>query len=296
MRHAANTRLMAMAAAAAAAAAVLGLALGTRWWLQRPLQPDAVLAYKQVAGHTLVLHVFKPPAATATVPTPALLLFHGGAWRQGDASQFHPQCRHFSRQGLTCISAVYRTAQRHHSTPADALHDARDAMRHLRRNAAALGIDARRIAAGGGSAGGQLAAALGVAVPLPDPAADPLAPTRPDALLLLNPMLDLAPGKPDHGLVAGMWRDLSPRQHVGPSMPPTLVMTGSADPEVALATVQDFCAAAQSHGVLCQLLVYDGAGHGFFNPDVDGGHHHRQTLQDMAGFLTRLGWLQPGAP
>lgn len=275
--------------------ALLGLLLGahlaTRWWAQRGLQPDQVLVYKQVGAHALVLHLFRPPAALGPGSRPALLLFHGGAWQQGDATQFHAQCRHFSRAGLVCISAAYRVASRHGSTPADAVQDARDAMRHLRRHAAALGIEPGRIAAGGGSAGGHLAAALGTGVPLPDPGADPLAPTRPDALLLYNPMLDLAPGMPDHGLVGADWPLLSPRQQVGPGMPPTLVLSGDADPEVAVATVQGFCQAVQAHGGDCTLHLVSGAGHGFFNPGVDGGRHVQPSLDQAAAFLARLGYL-----
>ena len=270
-------------------ALLAGALLAKRWLDHRALRPDAVLVYKQVGTQTLVLHLFRPPAAAPPGPRPALLLFHGGAWQHGDPSQFHPQCRHFSRLGLVCISAAYRLG----STPADALQDARDAMRHLRRHAASLGIDAGRIAAGGGSAGGQLAAALGTDVPLPDADADPLAPTRPDALLLYNPMLDLAPGMPDHALVGDAWHLLSPRQHVGPGMPPTLVLSGGADPEVAVATVQGFCDAVRVHAGLCELQIYPDAGHGFFNASVDGGRHVQASLRDATEFLARLGYLDP---
>lgn len=283
-----------------AAAALLGLAVVTHRWQQQPprppqeppLQADVRLPYKQVGQHVLLLHVFKPPATAQHAQTAALLMFHGGAWQHGDPSQFFPQCRQWAQRGITCISADYRTSQVHGSTPADALQDARDAMRHLRRNATTLGIDPQRIGAGGGSAGGHLAAALATGVPWPDPHADPLAPTRPDALVLFNPMLDLAPGMPDHGLVGAQWLALSPHQHVGPGMPPTLVLNGSADAEVAVATVQAFCSAVQAHGGNCQLLVYAGAGHGFFNPGADGDHHPQST-RDVADFLLRLGWLRP---
>lgn len=275
---------------------LLGAYLAKRWLDRRALQPDQVLVYKQVGTHALALHLFRPPASVGPGARPALLLFHGGAWQHGDPSQFHPQCRHFSRQGLVCISAAYRLASVHGSQPADALQDARDAMRHLRRHGAALGIDLRRIAAGGGSSGGHLAAALGTGVPLPDPGADPLAPTRPDALLLYNPMLDLAPGMPDHDLVGTAWPLLSPRQQVGPGMPPTLVLSGGADPEVAVATVQGFCHAVRAHGGDCELHIYPGAGHGFFNPGVDGGRHVQASLRDAAAFLARLGYLASPAP
>ena len=267
-----------------------------RWRDHRLQQPDRLLVYKQVGVHALALHVFAPPASAWPGPRPALLLLHGGGWQHGDPAQFYPQCRHFSRLGMVCISAAYRVASMHDSTPADALQDARDAMRYLRRHALALGIDARRMAAGGGSAGGQLAAALATGVPLPDPDADPLAPTRPDALLLYNPMLDLSPGMPDHGLVGAAWAQLSPRQRVGPGMPPTLVLSGGADPEVSVATVQGFCQAVQAHGGDCTLHIIPGAGHGFFNAGVDGGRHVPTSLLQATQFLAQRGYLVHPTP
>jgi acetyl esterase/lipase len=272
--------------------AAVGLAFALRWWSGRALQPDERRVYKQLGDHALELQLFRPAGQG---PTPALVLFHGGAWQYGSPAQFHPQCRHFSRLGLTCVSVAYRIASVHGSIPADALQDARDALRHLRRHAAALGIQPDRIAVGGGSAGGHLAAALGAAVPLRDPGADAAVSTRPDALVLYNPMLDLSPGMPDHGLVADSWQTLSPQQHVGRGMPPTLVLVGDQDAEVALATVQAFCAAVHAAGSVCELRVHAGAGHGFFNAHVEGGRYFRRTNDEVAEFLTRLGYLAPSA-
>jgi acetyl esterase/lipase len=271
-----------------------GLWLALRWWGWQAAQADQRLVYKVVGRHPLELHVFQPAGQGDTrTPGPALLLFHGGGWQSGSPDQFYPQCRHFSRLGLTCISAGYRIASVHGSSPADALQDARDAMRYLRRHAVALGIRPDRIVAGGGSAGGQLAAALGTAVPLPDPGHDAAVSTRPDALVLYNPMLDLSPGLPDHERVAEQWQDLSPQQHVDGRLPPTLILVGDADPEVAVATVAKFCAAVVAAGGDCETRVHAGAGHGFFNAGLAQGLYFRRTNDQVAAFLTRLGLLAP---
>jgi acetyl esterase len=288
----------AIATVLAVALLVLGIVIGMRWMAGRNTLPDERVVYKQGPGHRLELHVFRPaPTSSHTPqPTPALLFFHGGGWQFGDARQFYPQCRHFSQRGLTCISVSYRTASAHGSTPFDAVQDARDAMRYVRRHALELGVLPRRIAVGGGSAGGHLAAALGVALPLPDPGFDPTVSTRPDALLLYNPMLDLAPGMPDHAAVAANWRAVSPRQHIDHAVPPTLILNGAVDAEVSVATVDGFCQAMRAAGGQCDLVIYPGAGHGFFNPGVSDGLFFRRTNEAVDGFLVRQAFLTPHRP
>lgn len=284
-------RKVGLAALAAALAAAAG------WWWSGVDGPDTLLAYKQVGKQQLKLHVFHAHQGRAadTRRPAALLLFHGGGWAHGHASQFYPQCRHLSQQGIACISAEYRVASRHGSTPADAVDDAHDALRWVRSQAGALRIDAHRVAAGGGSAGGHLAAALGVGLRLPGAANSTKDSaglgTRPAALLLLNPMLDLSPGQPDHALVAPDWHALSPLHHVAPGVPPTLVLSGTDDPEVPVHTVQAFCERLQRNGSLCELQLFQGGRHGFFNPQVDAGRHHLPALDSMRGFLQRQGLL-----
>lgn len=278
-----------------ARAALIGLALallGTAafMWFHRA-GPDERIAYKQWQGQPLHLDLFRAKGAAQRAPGAALVLFHGGGWAHGSPAQFHPQCRHFSRMGLHCISVEYRVRLRHGSTPADALQDARDAMRHLRRQAQALGLDPRRIAAGGGSAGGHLAAALGVGLPWPDPGHDPAWPVRPDALVLLNPVVDLSPGTPDHAPAGDAWASLSPLHHVGPGTPPTLILHGSADTEVAPDSVRRYCTAAREAGGDCEVVWFEGAGHGFFNPGAEGGRHHDRANAEIERFLRQQGLL-----
>jgi acetyl esterase len=279
------------------AAGAVGVALwATQRWRQRHA-PDQRLAYKALPGGALHLDHFQPVPTGAAAPAPGLLLFHGGGWAFGSPQQFHGPARALSRRlGLHVFCVEYRIRSRHGSTPADAVQDARDAIRHVRRHAAALGVDAGRLAAGGGSAGGHLAACLGTGAGLPDvhgahgpAAAQTLADTRPQALVLLNPMLDLSPGRPDHAEVAAQWQALSPHHHVGPGLPPTLVLSGTQDAEVPVATVQAFCARVQAAGSRCEALFFEGAGHGFFNAEVAGGRYARPTWEAVGQFLRQQG-------
>lgn len=262
-------------------------------------QPDDLVPYKRVGSHALHLHVFQArsgddPATMdrrrASKPA-VLLLFHGGGWTHGHPRQFYPQCHALSRLGIACISVEYRIASRHGSTPADAVEDAHDALRWVRTHSQARGWDPARVAAGGGSAGGHLAAALGTGIGAS--AHDGVGPvaTRPQALLLLNPMLDLAPGQPDHALVGADWQALSPMHHVAPGVPPTLVLNATRDPEVPLPTVQRFCTRLKAAGSPCEIQLFTGAGHGFFNPQIDGGRHYGPALAHMQRFLREQGLL-----
>lgn len=279
-------------------ASVLALSIGfsiflaKRYGLFAPVA-DRVLVYKQVDGHALSLHFFAPHAHSRSTPAPVLLFFHGGGWQFGDPKQFFPQCRHFREMGYACVSAAYRIASVHGSTPADALQDARDAMRYLRRHAESLGLAADKIVAAGGSAGGHLAAALGTAVSLPDPGADSVISTRPNALVLFNPMLNLAPGQPDHEWVAAYWHAISPFHHVDGATPPTLILSGADDAEVPVSTVDAFCQLVRKQGGHCEAVIYPGAGHGFFNAGVGGGRYFTLTNQAVADFLGRPGLLRP---
>ena len=97
---------------------------------------------------------------TPGTPTGAALLWiHGGGLVIGAAAMDDALCGETARQlGVTVVSVDYRLAPRH-PFPA-ALDDGHDAWEWLLRNASALGVDTGRIAVGGQSAGGGLAANL----------------------------------------------------------------------------------------------------------------------------------------
>ena len=258
-------------------------------------RPDRVITYREVDGHALKLHIFEPDGKDSDAAVPALLLFHGGAWQYGHPRQFYPQCQHFSQRGLTCISAQYRIESDHGTDPRAAIQDARAALAYLHRHAQTLGIDAQRIAVGGGSAGGHLAASLGVTLPLPGETADTAPAIRPAALVLYNPMLDLAPCRPDHHLVAAYWQDISPMHHIDAKVPPTLILLGTADPEVPVPTARAYCKAMQGLGATCELELYQGARHGFFNQRVEEGRYFRATNERVMRFLKGLGYARGAA-
>ncbi len=260
------------------------VALAVRWMMHRASGPDARIVYRETAQGALHLDIFR--ARDATAPAPALLLFHGGAWQYGGPGAFHPQCREFSRRGVACISVEYRIASRHGTDARAALQDARAAFAYVLEQAGQLGVDAARIHVGGGSAGGQLAAAVGVGVPLPSEPAG-IAAGRPAGLVLYNPMLDLSPCTPDHHLVADFWEQLSPLHHVNGDVADTLILLGTEDREVPVPVARAFCEAMTAHGNRCDLALYEGASHGFFNRSVAAGRYFDATNARVLDFIRR---------
>jgi len=257
------------------------------------IHPDQIITYRKVDGHTLSLHVFQPKLKKQHDETAAILFFHGGAWQVGSPHHFYRHCLYFSRLGITCISAQYRTESAYGTDPRAAVQDARMAFNFIKQNANELNIDPDRIIAGGGSAGGHLAATLGVPLPLSANETTELSKTRPRALILYNPMLDLSPGKPDHHLVSGFWQDVSPMQHIDASIPATLILLGTKDPEVPVSTATRFCNAVKAKGVKCELALYQGAKHGFFNYKAGDNKYFEATNERVVQFLKSEHLLDP---
>jgi acetyl esterase len=103
----------------------------------------------------ILARAYEPIAAVG--PEPALVYFHGGGFVVGDLESHDGLCRLLTAEGGFKVIAVdYRLAPEH-AYPA-AVDDAWAAFQWIEANAAELGVDGGRIAVGGDSAGGMLAA------------------------------------------------------------------------------------------------------------------------------------------
>ena len=252
--------------------------------------PDRIEVYKVVDDVSLSLRLFLPEGHHAALARPAVVFFHGGAWITGRPESLYPYAEHLSTAGLVGISAEYRVRDRHGSTPYDAISDAFDAMRYVRDHATRWGIDPQRIAAGGSSAGGHLAAATATLV-AEDLAGDApsAARARPDALILYYPVYDNGPeGSFGHNTMKDRWRDASPAHHLHPDMPPTLVILGTADKHIPVSTAERFGDRLTELGVASRLILYPNAPHGFA---AEGSGFFERSLEDSTAFLRGLGWI-----
>lgn len=125
------------------------------------------------------IRIHRPTEADPARPSPALLWIHGGGYVAGRASHEDALCRLLARRTGAIVAAVdYRTAPEH-PWPAG-VEDGHDALVHL---AGREDVDGGRIAIGGASAGGGMAAALALL-------AAERAEVRPILQLLAYPMLD----------------------------------------------------------------------------------------------------------
>lgn len=110
-------------------------------------------------GPPVPLRLYRGGAAPESGLSPCLLFLHGGGWVLGGLETHDSLCRQLAHHLGACVLAVdYRLAPEH-PYPA-ALEDGLAALRWLAAEAGALGIDRTRIAVGGDSAGGNLAAVL----------------------------------------------------------------------------------------------------------------------------------------
>jgi acetyl esterase/lipase len=224
------------------------------------------------------------------------VFFFGGGWTSGSPTQFEGQSRHLAARGMVAIVADYRVKTRHGAKPADCVSDAKACVRWVRANAARLGVDPNRIAAGGGSAGGHLAAATATLPGLDTADDDKKVSGVPDALVLFNPGLVMAPfpGLDLKGFGAGLDKarfgcepeEISPIHHVKKGAPPTIIFHGKADSTVPYATAEKFAQVMKSVGSRCELVGYEGQPHGFFNKAK-----YDETLAATDAFLTSLGYL-----
>jgi acetyl esterase len=215
-------------------------------------------------------------ATDAPVPAPLLVWFHGGGFVMGDLDSADPVCRRLANRCEAMIVSVdYRLAPEH-PAPA-AVGDAWDAVTWIASHADELGCDGDRIAVGGDSAGGNLAALVALR------ARDAGWPTL-HHQLLVYPATDLTRSRASHRENAGgifepaaveWFYDLYLAGHdpadprLSPdaasdlrALPPAVVVTAGYDPlrDEGIA----YAARLADAGVVVEHQHYPGMLHGFF--------------------------------
>lgn len=246
--------------------------------------------YKALSDGDLYLEVLYPARTlTATSPLPAALFFFGGGWNGGQRSHFEPQAEYLANQGMIVILADYRTKKSHDTSPFVSLMDAKSAVRWVRANSTDLGVDPGRLAVGGGSAGGHLAAATALCPGYNDESDDLTISSAGNALLLFNPVIDNGPGGYGYERIGEDFATFSPLHNIRKGAPPTLFLLGTKDHLIPVVTAEYYRNVMEKVGSRCELRVYPEGKHGFFNPRNEG--FYRETVRAMDDFLVELGYL-----
>jgi acetyl esterase/lipase len=248
--------------------------------------------YKTVGQRELKLYVTTPEGWKAEDQRPAIVFFHGGGWVGGQPGQFTEHSKYLASRGMVAVQVQYRLLDRKSNDPPTfCIHDAKSAMRWVRSRAGRLGIDPRRIASAGGSAGGHLAAFVGMVDGTDDPQDDLSVSAKSNAMVLFNPVFDNGPDGWGHARVGERYREFSPFHNVTSDDPPAIVFLGSADKLIPVKTAYDFQAAMKKAGVDCEVMIFDGQPHGFFNYGRGGNKPYYETVLATDKFLASLGWL-----
>ena len=129
---------------------------------KQPAAPELrTLTYATRDGAELKLDLYVPTPPAARTPAPVILFLHGGGWSGGTRTTGPDFRRYFAADGFAMASIDYRLTPAV-TFPAN-VEDVRTAIRWLKANAAAQGLDPERICLWGTSAGGHLAAVAALA-------------------------------------------------------------------------------------------------------------------------------------
>lgn len=240
--------------------------------------------YRRIGARELHVDVFLPPPARANHA--GLLLVHGGGWRAGNKSNFYPMASLLAQRGYVVFLPEFRLSP---EAPYPAgLVDLNDAMAWAKAEAAGFEVDPDRIAIGGESSGGQMAALLAYTARTRLYKSRPGAETGASALIDIDGVLDLtsplalryenAAGDASPAAlwlggsmerVPARWREASAALHADGRSPPTLVIT-SAEPRFT-AGVEATCTELHARGTRCEVAPFPGTPHAFwlFDPYVE---------------------------
>ena len=277
---------LSLSAAVVLAAAPLVLA-------QQPAKPPKVtvpagvvferdVEYANPDGQHLQLNLARPKEGAG--PFPAVICIHGGGFRAGSREGYNGTILKLAQNGYVAVTISYRLAPKY-QFPA-AVHDTKAAVRWVRTNANKFGVDPERIGVTGGSAGGHLVAFLGVTGAVPEFEGDqnPGASSRVTCVVDFYGPSDFTKsyGKSvDAAEVLPLWLggDLttarqkhirsSPLYWVTPDAAPTLCIHGTKDTYVHHEQSEWLVDKLKAAGVEAELMLLDGAGHGFKGADAE---------------------------
>jgi acetyl esterase/lipase len=255
--------------------------------------------YTSVNSAQLRLDIYKPGDRGDTT-RPAIVLIHGGGWTSFDKSTMRAMGQFLARSGFVAFAVDYRLLQGEENRWPAQLDDVQRAVRWVRANAAKYGVNPERIGAFGHSAGGQLAALLGMeetrdnsdaalakysskvqaVVDVSGPA-DLTAEHDPEGVTFLTNLLGA-----DYANHPEIWHAASPALNVSKTDAPFLIVHGTQDQNVPISQSQELYDKLQAAGVPVSFVKVND-GHIFRSPDT-----RRQLAIESLAFFSR--YLMPG--
>jgi acetyl esterase/lipase len=194
---------------------------------------------------------------------PLVTFLHGGGWISGEREMYAEEAEWLANYGFATATIDYRLAPLY-PFPA-AVEDCRAFVRHVRENSSKYGIS--KVAAMGNSAGGHLAAMLGVGTERVDAVVDvcgltdmrnPAEAHYPISMSFIEQFL----GGPYAGREA-TYAEASPVTHIGEGCCPFLIVHGTADDVVPSAQSQLLYDELRARGCDARLVMLEGEGHSF---------------------------------
>jgi len=253
--------------------------------------------YKQTPQGELRMYFAMPADWSPNDKRPALIFFFGGGWTSGKVLAFDKEAEYFAKCGIVVGLADYRVRKRHGVALDKCAEDARSAVRWVRANCRNLGVDPKRVIAGGGSAGGHIAACTAIPEAPNSDTDDLRVSCMPNGLLLFYPVVNLLEGRWKNakqnlsrfGIGEDLANKLSPLLHVTKAWPPTVFFTGTADIGIPNAVL--FHNKAKGAGATVELYVAEGRGHGV-RKVVNIGL--KDFISYAADFFMRAGLMDKG--
>jgi len=248
--------------------------------------------YRETPQGEISAHVFFPPDELEIPVTgrPVIVFFHAGFWDTAMPTQFVPHCLHFATRGAVAIAAETRVASKHGTGPQEALDDAREMIRWIRRNAGTLGVDPERITVGGAAGGAWLALLTALPKEKDLPSEEGID-CRPQALVLFSALFNTTARGIKHRFPDGKSaRRTSPLKLARRKLPPMILFHGKTDRVTPIKDAEKFARKLRWRGNTCELVDYERADHSFFNFNVS--HlHFELTVAAADRFLTQRGLL-----
>lgn len=246
--------------------------------------------YKQIDTTNLFMKVYHPEKIDSSIKSPAIVFYFGGGWNTGTIDHFKTHAEYFSKRGMVCFLVDYRVNKRQQTTPFESLKDAKSAIRYIREHADTFNIDVNKIVASGGSAGGQLAAATALIDDYNEDSDNTSISCKPNALVLFNPVIDNGPGGYGYDRIGDAYKSFSPLHNIKSGAPPTILFLGTNDHLIPVETAKYYQTVMNKVKSRCELNLYKGGKHGFFN--YKNFENYKKTISESDKFLQSLGYLK----